>query len=278
MKLAFISSPHFLELCSLGDIEMCLAPLVMNDRRPDLGYGLYYKQAAADGRFVILDNGAAEGALMSSSDLLDLVDHIRPAEVVAPDIIYDGLATITAVLEFLEVLGTRRLRNGRSRVGVMAVPQGSTRAEYMNCAAVLEMFPAVTALGLSKLSTARCFGNDDTPLVIARTRAVDALSRLTTKPLHLLGGDWSLPWEVACHASGGDAPQLRSNDSSFVYWYSREGAVLTPETRYLPSAVTEALRNASPVDLFAAVSVKARERAVRNGEVMIKLARGEVFP
>ncbi|KKM60475.1 hypothetical protein LCGC14_1541440 [marine sediment metagenome] len=277
MKLAFISNLSFLELCSLGDIEMCLAPLVWEGGGPGAGYGRYYKQAAAAGRFVILDNGAAEGALMSPSDLLDLVDEMRPAEVVAPDIIYDGPATITAVLEFLQVMGVRR-QGKRSQAGVMAVPQGSTRQEYMHCAAALETFPKVTTLGLSKRSTARCFGNDDTPLVIARTRAVDALSRLTAKPLHLLGGDWSLPWEVARYASASpyaSAPAVRSNDSSFVYWYSREGVSLTSETRYLPAG---ALHNAPPVDLFAPVSPEARARALRNGEVMIQLARGEVFP
>ncbi len=276
MKLAFISNPSFLELCSFGDIEMCLAPLVWEGGGSETGYGRYYKQAAAVGRFVILDNGAAEGALMSPSDLLDLVDEMRPAEVVAPDILYDGPATIAAVLEFLRVMGNgSRLRESkRSQVRVMAVPQGSTRQEYMHCAAALEMFPEVTTLGLSKRSTARCFGNDDTPLVIARTRAVDALSCLTAKPLHLLGGDWSLPWEVARYAS---APAVRSNDSSFVYWYSHEGVSLTPETRYLPTG-RQALHNVRPVDLFAPVSPEARARALRNGEVMIQLARGEVFP
>ncbi|KKM63680.1 hypothetical protein LCGC14_1509010 [marine sediment metagenome] len=285
MRLAFISSPHFLELCQHGDIEMCLAPLALRSKYPQHEeYLAYYKLASANGRFVIMDNGAAEKDQVDSESLMYLMLDIKPSLVVAPDVIHDSEQTLALVSAFLDTSRDTRKQLEADGVGkVLAAPQGKTEEEYIECAKALAAMPEVAVLGLSKFSVASCFGGEKGPLVVARSRAADRLAEFTDKPFHLLGADFTLPWELARYA-GDWHPNVVSNDSSFAYWYAREALHIVPEHGFLPvqqlmgGLEGDVIRTAPPVDLFADPNSKDRERAVKMAETLLQLAKGEVRP
>ncbi|WP_059007984.1 hypothetical protein [Streptomyces specialis] len=115
----------------------------------------------------------------------------------------------------------------------MAVPQGRTRDEWLRCHDELAVIPGIDLIGLSKLSVPRCF---QAPAAEARLACTaHLLAHGTSKPLHLLGGDRSLPWELAEHRrlghdQPGAGPRVRSNDSSFAYWYAATGIPMDAAT------------------------------------------------
>jgi hypothetical protein len=110
----------------------------------------------------------------------------------------------------------------------MAVPQGTDRAEWLDCYDRLLDMPEVDMIGLSKLSVPRSFG---LPVAEARLACVEeVLKRPATKPIHLLGGDRSLPWELTEHRRRGNDCVVRSNDSSFAFWYAACGISVDPTT------------------------------------------------
>ncbi|KKN68971.1 hypothetical protein LCGC14_0446560 [marine sediment metagenome] len=287
MKLAFISSPYFLGLCGQGDIEMCLAPLALRDKYPQRQeYFDYYKLASMNGRFVIMDNGAAEKDQVDTESLLHLMREIKPSLVVAPDTIHDSQQTIALVSAFLDTsrdVRTELHADGYYAPLVLAAPQGKTEDEYLRCAETLASMPEVAYLGLSKFSVATCFGGKSAPLVVARSRAADRLATITDKPFHLLGADFTLPWELARYA-GDWHPNVVSNDSSFAYWYAMRGLHLHEIHSFLPvyrrvgGLEGDIIRTAPPVDLFQVPNEPEDYDARLMAETLLQLAKGELRP
>ena len=166
------------------------------------GYAAYHAARAAAGGTVILDNSAYEladtlGSGLGAGPVLTAARLTGAAEVVCTDVPYDGPATITATRRFLaqaaETAGGLRF---------MAVPQGSTRAEWLACYDALTAMPGVHSIGISKLSVPRCW---DAGIAPARLACVAELHQHGTppKPLHLLGGDGCLPAELRAHRERG---------------------------------------------------------------------------
>jgi hypothetical protein len=212
---------HLADLSGLGSIDMALAQLVLAGPR----YAGHYAAQAAAGRTVILDNGAYEleehGGGLAAEPMLRAAQMIGAAEVVCTDVPFDGPATITATRRFLsEAAGI-----GGS-VRFMGVPQGSTRREWLACYDMLAGLPGIDVIGLSKLSVPRCW---DAEIAAARLSCAAELHRAGTppRPLHLLGGDRSLPAELRRHRELAHRA-VRSNDSSMAVWYAAIGLAIDP--------------------------------------------------
>lgn len=217
IDIAVIASlAHLDDIAAHGTIDMALTHLALRHPR----YARYYAARAAAGRTVILDNSAYElGTGMGAEPVMTAARLTSASEVICTDVPYDGPATIAATRRFLtqatDLPGTIQL---------MAVPQGSTRDEWLACYDTLTALPGVHSIGVSKLSVPRCW-NDD--LAAARLACVAELHRQGTppKPLHLLGGDGCLPAELHAHLDRGHQA-VRSNDSSAAFWYARCGIPL----------------------------------------------------
>jgi hypothetical protein len=110
----------------------------------------------------------------------------------------------------------------------MAVPQGSTRTEWLACYDAVTVMPGVHSIGISKLSVPRCWGAG---IATARLACVAELHQHGTppRPLHLLGGDGSLPAELRAHRQRCHAA-VRGSDSSAAFWYARCGIPPDPTT------------------------------------------------
>jgi hypothetical protein len=262
IDVAVIASlTHLHDLAACGSIDMALTHLAL--RHP--GYAAYHAARAAAGGTVILDNGAYEladtlGSGLGAGPVLTAATLTGAAEVVCTDVLYDGPATITATRRFLtQAAETTGLR-------FMAVPQGSTRAEWLACYDALTALPGVHGIGISKLSVPRCW---DAGIAPARLACVAGLHRHGTppKPLHLLGGDGCLPAELRAHRERGH-DGVRSSDSSAAFWYARCGIPLDP-------ASTIMARPAPPrPDLETARLTAAQLAAARASITMIRDAAG----
>jgi len=218
IDLAVIAStPHLTDLAALGSIDMALTHLVLT--RP--AQAEYFAARAAAGMRVVLDNSAYEletatGIGMSAGPVLQAAERIDARVVICQDTLYDGPATVATTRRFLTEAADQA---DPDRYVFMAVPQGTTRREWLDCYHQLTDLDGVGMIGLSKLSVPRCFA---APVAEAR---LDCLAALTNGgepplPLHLLGGDQSLIWELRQHHALGNDWFITGNDSSFAFWYA----------------------------------------------------------
>jgi hypothetical protein len=227
IDIAVIASiTHLYDLSARGTIDMGLAHLVLASN----AYASYLRARADAGGTVILDNSAYEleahtGQGMPAGPVLHAADRISATVVICQDVLYDGPATVAATQRFLTQAAGLPYQ-------LMAVPQGRTRAEWLDCYRALADLPGIHRIGLSKLSVPRCFHAEVAP---ARLACVDALLPIgVDKPLHLLGGDRSLPWELAQHRRRGNDRFITGNDSSFAFWYAATGIPVDGTTGRAP--------------------------------------------
>ncbi|WP_194823096.1 hypothetical protein [Micromonospora sp. S-DT3-3-22] len=211
------STPHLASLSTAGSIDMALTHLVLTQP----AQAAHFAARSRAGVRVVLDNSAYEledstGQGMSAESVLGAAHLINPAVVICHDVLYDGPATVAATRRFLTQAADLA---EPGQFTYMAVPQGRSRREWLDCHAQLAALPGVGMIGLSKLSVPRCFAG---PVAEARLDCLAALTDSGTPPLpvHLLGGDRSLIWELRQHHDRGYDAFITGNDSSFAFWYA----------------------------------------------------------
>src|SRR3989344_356651 len=102
------------------------------------------KDIKSKGCYIILDNSTPYlGKSVNSLDLLKCIKLIKPDEVILPDVINNYKATLELTQEFLKLLPNKR------KMKLMAVPQGSTLQEYIECYEIFSQNPYVDSLGIS---------------------------------------------------------------------------------------------------------------------------------
>lgn len=212
IDLAVIAGiPHLHDVSAHGSIDMALTHLVLTNET----YADYFRARSEAGIRVLLDNSAYEleadtGIGLPADAVLTAAERIAATVVICQDVLYDGAATVTTTNTFVaQAAGTD--------YELMAVPQGRSRIEWLDCYHRLVQIPGVTMIGLSKLSVPASF---HAPVAESRLDCVQTLFRTGVPlPLHLLGGDRSLPWELTEHRRYGHDSAVVSNDSSFAFWY-----------------------------------------------------------
>jgi hypothetical protein len=139
--------------------------------------------------FITLDNAAAEKHLVTQEALLDIVEELRPDEVIAPDYLFDKQKTLNSFYSFADALVARKLS---SVTNLFACPQGSTEEEWLTCFEEMQQHPLVSVLGLSKIAVPYCFADGstgDVNIASARQKCIRTLLErgLLNKDIHLLG-------------------------------------------------------------------------------------------
>jgi hypothetical protein len=169
-----------------GNRYYCLAHFYMQYEH----YRDFFKQAKQDGKFITLDNSAAEKEIVTEQALLDIVDDLQPSEVIPPDVLFDKERTIVNFYSFMNKMEEKN----RSQVDIFACPQGSTKKQWIECYRRMIDHPRVTVIGLSKISVPKCFSTiteDDQDVNIKEGRHACVYYLNTrgsiTKPLHFLG-------------------------------------------------------------------------------------------
>ena len=272
IKVCIISpASHLEQFSSLGDCEMSLSHLVVQDagfHHSDYvkqNYVKYYKQKAAEGKWVILDNSAYEIGRLESNNatgrglgpdiVLKAAEIIKPSIVIAQDVLCDREATKQSTLDFIKYVKQKGLFG---KFQLMGVAQGKTQDEWLESYTDLYNMPEINQIGFSKVSVPLCFGgNQQTSGCIAEarlkcTQIVDTnfkYSRYDTqfgekfslhsilgpKPAHLLGGDNHLPWELSQQRK---YQWIFSNDSSAVVQYGIHNQMFAATTGQIENIIT----------------------------------------
>ena len=186
MKFYTIPPNTNLELMSNGDSYFCLAHHYIQDSN--------YKQHFLEIRnnnpeaFITLDNGAAEHSLVTEDVLLEIVNELKPNEVIAPDVLFDHYITVKNLRSFIGKMSRLGLL---SHTSIFACPQGSTKEEWIECYKQMISEESVSCIGLSKIAVPKCWNNatGDTMIANSRNQCVQELidNNLLQKPVHLLG-------------------------------------------------------------------------------------------
>jgi hypothetical protein len=210
MKFFVIPPLAHNDLMSFGTAGYyCLAHLYMQNEE----YRTFFNQKKMQGKYILLDNGAAESSLVGEDELLAIVQELKPNEVISPDTLFDGPKTHRALLSFIDGMG---------KIGALGFtkiffcPQGSTQNEWIDSYRVGLNNPLVSTIGFSKIAVPMAFNNvafgEDKMIMESRKEAFDLLSNqgMIQKPIHMLGaGD---PREFSYYK---DEPLIRSTDSAF---------------------------------------------------------------
>jgi hypothetical protein len=197
MQLALIPPIPLLETISNRPYHLVLAHLCQR-------YPKYKETYTSFEGYKILDNGAAEGELITDPDILHgLAEDIGAQEIVLPDAMGDGLATIDMANKFPR----------DSRFKYMGVAQGDN--------------PAGCARGIlcDVLALPRII-NKNNPW--NRWRIADKLKDQIDVPIHCLGqGGW-----VREPALLAQLPNVRGMDTSLPYVLAHAGLPITEVGMY----------------------------------------------
>ena len=174
----------------------------------DAKYREFYNKRREEGDFLILDNGAAE--LKHSADSSKVIDaclQLRPHVVIAPDVIHDCDQTYQLTTEFLDRWFKELYEAG---IEIMAVPQGSSKIEWLNCFVWFNKEPRISWLGISMFYHEMFEG---------RLGALEYIRSEVTKPCHLLGL-WDSPYTLRLE---GRYDFVKSADTAKAVEFALEG-------------------------------------------------------
>lgn len=199
MYIAEIVPVSCLEYIRDKDYHMCLAQLVLKSER----YAEFYRELAQEGKYVILDNGAAEGESLSFDDLYKAYKTIQPTEIILPDVLNNTYETIERSSIFYREYLTHE------KCKIMIVPQArSLRVWITATEEMLSQLP-VNTVGIPKW-----LGSKNK---LHRVAASAYLSELTTE-VHLLGCSESPEVLKLCKKAN---PNVRGCDSAYAYLCSK---------------------------------------------------------
>ena len=207
MDYYVISPVSNLEPMKLGDRIFALAHLWV--QFPE--YRKFILEQKEQGKFITLDNSAAERALVTEEVLIGICKVLLPNEVIAPDVLFDKQATIANAVNFKARMDAEGLS---SNIDIFFCPQGQTKEDWIETYKWGLNQDWIKVIGLSKIAVPNAFLNDfedDQRIKEARHECYDYLKEnsLLKKPIHCLGqGD---PTEFSYY----EHPMMRSTDSVY---------------------------------------------------------------
>lgn len=226
---------HIVPVSHLKDTEnnqyhMCLAHLIEDEM-----YRNHFAAMSRQGKFVLMDNGAAEGAQLQPDKLFKTYEEINPSEIVLPDTLYEAGSTIQKTRNFLKLLQDNGVD---TKYRLMAVPQGHNIEEWEACARIFVRDTRINSIGVSK------FINVGWKDRYARIKACDILDKLfkeynrTDVEVHLLGCDEGPLIVKLIHEAHSF---VRGCDSAFTYLQAQAGKKMTLEDDSRPEGTIDFL-------------------------------------
>lgn len=208
-KIAHIVPVGCLEKTKDNQYHMCLAHLVKQSEE----YRKFFRRMSDEGKFVLMDNGAAEGEQLPIEELIECYQLVHPTQIVLPDTLLDECDTLQKHLDALGYL--HGYYNEKLPFSVMGVPQGHDFIEWYDCMLRMLALDEISCLGVSK------FLEMETGDHKVRYRAAEAIEEVdNSMEIHLLGcSDGSRVVRKIFE----DFPMVRGCDSAFVYLASQAG-------------------------------------------------------
>lgn len=203
VKIAEIVPLQCIELTANNQYHMCLAQVADQSD----AYAYFFKRMSQEGKYVLLDNGAAEGDHVDEKTMEKILEYVQPSEIVLPDTLKDAKKTISDSSAYFRKYCTRR------NIKMMVVPQGKTFSEWCDCAKALMNEIRVTTVGVPK----------HLPITAkdpwARVKACSFLKNYDVE-VHLLGCNENPVVIDMCRRTNN---KVRGCDSAFAYLASLEG-------------------------------------------------------
>lgn len=221
-KVAEIVPVDQLEDIASNHYHMCLAHLVAMgcNNKQAMMYTEFYRRMSNEGKYVLMDNGAAEGMQGNCGVLVEQYAKVRPTEIVVPDTLNDANDTLRKMFDWLDHYDLPYKQ--------MVVPQGRTFEEWKACAYIMMQEKRINTIGISK------FLNIATGDETIRHQAVQYLDEIADKlgrddiEYHLLGCDEG-PGIVGGIQS--ISKRVRGCDSAFAYIASKAEVVIERNTK-----------------------------------------------
>lgn len=222
-KVAHIVPVSCLEKTASNQYHMCLAQLVKQSNE----YADFYKRMSAEGKYVLMDNGAAEGCQPTLDEFIDCCKFVNPTEIVLPDTLLKKNETIHKSLSAYAYLQDKF--SGDIPYKIMAVVQGEGINKSLKCIKRYKKLVAhcglhIDTLGIPKiLATYTC--DDYARAKLLEEAAADIIALKCE--VHLLGCSEST--EVINYirstygADRGHFGFVRGIDSAFAYLGSQAG-------------------------------------------------------
>jgi hypothetical protein len=226
MKVATILPQAYLDMTEKDDYLMALAHLIDSPGMSEYT-SFFMRKAKEEGTFIIMDNGVIEGDPRPIEELVDKALLIGASELVLPDVFRNSEETLRVIEEATMYLATQHERV--AHLGFMAVPQGNSLEEWVDCAVKILDNPIVTCIGVPKVLV-DIAGRDGRYFAIHELIAT--VGDLDVD-IHLLGC-WQTPLELTIIAKGiekEELPEIRGVDSAIAYVYARAGIKLNADDR-----------------------------------------------
>lgn len=140
MKLALIPpQAHLVDASRTG------YHLLLPQHTDEKAYRAFYRWRRAEGDFLMLDNGVAEGVEVSGARLMEIGREYGVHEIVMPDVLMDMNATLDASYQF-----SREFADEEPWFNYVGVVQGTTLEELKTCASKLSTLTCVRTLAIPR--------------------------------------------------------------------------------------------------------------------------------
>lgn len=252
--LGVVNAPFSEMSLNVGTINYGLAHLAQENSE-------YVKFLRESQKYTILDNGADELTTgMAGESLWDLVQRIQPDELILPDVLADKDATVKATRSFFENFIVTAKDNEFVPDNFMAVAQGQTYDEFLECYHLWQDTEFVDVIGIPYdidfeipgLDTSQ--SNRTTARGLRRIRMCQILNvSASKKHIHLLG--MNNLWELAQYEVQGI--KVRSNDTTGPFAAAVGGRNWSKESRRFK-------KNWSALDFDRVLTKEERELAYIN--------------
>lgn len=209
-----VSKPH-LNLVESQYYHMCLAHLVLKDEE----YASFYRRMSDEGKYVIMDNGAAEGEQLNLRDLALACERVNPAEVVLLDTMGESKTTL-----FKSYYCAKFLRDEGVTAKFMAVIHGTSMEDLVYCADDLLKMD-IDTLGIPKVLTKMVHPDARMNLVGYLEKRISALNKKID--IHLLGCEKSFGEPITIMNK---YPMVRSCDTALGFLITKNKQEVTLHT------------------------------------------------
>jgi len=225
--------PHLREFSEDREYHLTLTHLFRSTDPSLKEYSRFYQSESYRGKYIILDNSAHELQSGQSIDvLLEVAEKIGTSEIVLPDHLFRGDETYSKTSKALDYLELHPdTYSFLSTQNFMVVPQGSSLAEYSECAEQLveRFFRSVERLPC--LQDRRCIigvskDYEIWDLLRILETVIFPLQDVFHTEIHLLGWGrdlWALDTISLQYGS-----RIRSVDSAKPFVYGLSGILLDP--------------------------------------------------
>jgi hypothetical protein len=225
MKLAFIAPTNSLnKISDKGDILFCLAPCCLEDKK----YKEYFKYTY---KYVIMDNGAAEGDTINNDEYVRLAIEMEVDEIIVPDVIGNMQETIEKLYFFIEKYGWLL---HQKEIKLHAVIQGKNYEEYKIMYDLLLSEPSIDVIGIPfRMNFNGLKFNTEQDRAINRLLFLDNIE-VIQKPIHCLGSNNIFEiYEL------NKRPFVRSCDSKLIARYGKNLQLINKYDQYKPKEKIE---------------------------------------